>query len=293
MKKIAMLEKQLKRYAEKNDSLEIEVQQWKKKCGDKEHRLYVEYDQEFTIQNLKDQVDILTRQLHQVEKVRSDSARKEEISDAEAATFAELKASWTHRESLYTQQLATLRQAAMVLEEENVRLQAALDAETTAKLALKEREGAYIIMMKSMEAELEKSAQAIRNMEDRLDLEERHRADGDPDVLNELYLKIEVLENETQNLKDELSLLEEERDKWTQISKEAAPMSPKKTNFPPRSSSAVDLLDKLPRGGTLEVELLKTKIAEKKVSEIERLRSENSFLVKQLVATLDSVSRLS
>ncbi|KAI9340159.1 hypothetical protein DFJ73DRAFT_779101 [Zopfochytrium polystomum] len=60
----------------------------------------------------------------------------------------------------------------------------------------------------------------------------------------------------------------------------------------PRTSSAIDLVDTLPEGGDLKVQIMKSKIAALKESELKRLRAENIALVNELAATLNNIANM-
>jgi FtsZ-binding cell division protein ZapB len=100
-----------------------------------------------------------------------------------------------------------------------------------------------------------------------------------------VIFQIDELKAEVKHLTEQNQTLSEEQEHWQHISRMSSvtsrvsgttttpPTTPQKV-FPVRSSSAVDLVDKLPPGGNLDTELLKQRVVASLQDKITKLQAE-------------------
>ncbi|KAJ3328738.1 hypothetical protein HDU76_009376 [Blyttiomyces sp. JEL0837] len=323
--RITSLERQLKKALFANEVLENELQKWQKKyhttSTSTDHYIRQEELSTMTIQELREQVINLNKRLQKQGKSLMEVERQNRELQERMLGFVEERKALIEKEDRLNLVLGGLKGRVGEEQANNDRLNKLLEEETSRRKVAEQRDEALVAMVRTMEDHLRQERSLKEAAEEKLAFEVKMRkaeAINNVDEVKAQYQSIiDELRNEVKTLSEENTLLQDLTNPQepstnsilpssSTTSSSPTPMStPARVSpsgrtltnpgmFPPRSSSAVDLLEenKLPVDGTLESQLLRGRVAIARESEIQRLRAENMALVNQLVATLDSITNI-
>ncbi|KAJ3041470.1 hypothetical protein HDV00_009266 [Rhizophlyctis rosea] len=315
--RVESLEKELKIFEGAQQSLVQEAERWKRKQYDTSReldQLRNEFDQQQSQLNfMKQEMEKLQNTVHAKEREKQTLNRQ---FDDGLSLVEKSKGEWDSKEASYKHQIATLTKAVNQLKDE-VAQEKENQLRSNRDHQQRETEAqAHVIMIKTLEAEHKKLAEEANEA---LAFEQRRRRasfgpSGCPEhdkMIDELQATIKSLAEQNQSLQEEvetLRVLITDTQTSPSLTPAPAPISPTppssapgsptgkgKPRFPPRTSSAQDLLTMYTNGqssGSLATELLREKVQTGVKSELTRLRDENIALVNYLAATLDSVAKL-
>ncbi|KAJ3307939.1 hypothetical protein HDU76_004236 [Blyttiomyces sp. JEL0837] len=333
-KRIALLEEQLKNAQQSNEILEAEVEKWQKKfltsTSSTDHYINQTNLQSTTIATLESEITTLTRRLQKQSKQMLEVEKQNSVLQESLAKLVEERQRWVERENVLALQVGGLN--AKLVEERGTidRLKKQIEEEITRRKVVEQRDEALVAMVRTLEDHLREQQSLKEAAEERLEFEIKLRQSenvDEKDAVNAQYEQmIEDLRAEVKSLTEENLLLQNPtlnnininttasnptsnttpptlKTKNTLLIYRDSPNSPsgrELTNpemFPPRSSSAIDLLENeelsnCNDGNSLEIMMLRGRAEAARESELKRLREENLALVNQLVATLDSVSMI-
>ncbi|KAI8836359.1 hypothetical protein BC829DRAFT_405728, partial [Chytridium lagenaria] len=286
-----LLESQaIKKVIEEKEALEQELDKWRKVTPPQirivvwniEYLYKLEDTHSTTIQDLKSQNAELKKRLALKDKECGDAALQAKVAEESLAVLTKEKQAWGVKEQGYLKTIAGVKADQQVLEE------------TNSQSETMNREKALIAMIRTLEEQTQLAKKAMESLEMQVEMMSRERKDRvvtDPDTMMD---QIERQELEIEALKEQLN---NERVQWTKISSKANQIRDADTVgkpfIPPRISSAVELVHQIPDGaGSLEVEMLKSRVVDSLMNEIKELRSQNLLIITNFVATLDNVTNM-
>ncbi|KAJ3278902.1 hypothetical protein HK104_001933 [Borealophlyctis nickersoniae] len=318
--KLESLERNLKKVEAAHHSALEESGNWKRRYNETKRNLdavrVAQEQQEAKTHQLQEEVDKLQQKLNAKEREKATLNRH----------FDNGLNMVQQSEAQYKAQIASLTQSNEKLKAELGELKEHRILDSRTRNQHETEAQAHVIMIKTLEAEVEKWKKHTQEVEEALAFERRRRrADSiGPAGCAEHSLMIDELQETNRSLGDQNQSLQEEVENLRSMLEEAqhaaasaaaAPATPvpilasppvsvptspttgkPRPRIPPRSSSAQDLLAMYEAGaaggGSLATELLKTQVQAGVKTELQRLRQENVALVNYLAATLESVSKL-
>ncbi|KAJ3215935.1 hypothetical protein HDU67_010166 [Dinochytrium kinnereticum] len=286
-----------KKILEEKEALEEELDRWRKKyessSGNIEYLYQMEDASSTAIQELKDQNTELKRRLLQKDKEIADMTSLTKTADEALSVFVKQKEDWAAREQTLQKSLASVKSEKQALEDLVAQTEANVKALQGQINAAKNKENALIVMVKTLEEHLQMSKKELEALETQAEVMNRERQGrviDDPDNLVEQIHRQDI---EIEALKEQLN---NERISWGKISNKVSQMRDtdvSKPHIPPRISSAVELVHQIPDGaGSLEVEMLKSRVVDSLMNEIKELRHQNLLIITNFVATLDNVTNM-
>ncbi|KAJ3049528.1 hypothetical protein HK097_009489 [Rhizophlyctis rosea] len=313
--RVETLEKELKIFEGAQQSLVQEADRWKRKHNESSRELESlrnDFDQQHAqLTFLKEQMEKLQQTLSVKEREKQTLNRQ--FGDG-LSMVEKSKEEWDSKEASYKHQIGSLTKMVAQLKEELSQEKENHFRDIRDHQQRETEAQAHVIMIKTLEAEVEKHKKVAEEAKEALDFEKRRRRAsfgpaGCPEhdkMIDELQDHLKSLTEQNQSLQEEVETLRMlvADEKPLERTPEPAPISPAvsspsspkgKPRFPPRTSSAQDLLTMYTSGqtsGSLATELLREKVQTGVKSELTRLRDENIALVNYLAATLDSVARL-
>ncbi|KAJ3032000.1 UNVERIFIED_CONTAM: hypothetical protein HDU68_009101 [Siphonaria sp. JEL0065] len=189
--------------------------------------------------------------------------------------------------------------------------------DVAARSALVMEDTKKSILIKRLQDDLEKANEGFKAVVDKI-VSEKESATGHSNRTKaDLELVIATLRDENKSLLAENQSLKEENERNEQSLKqillqasisETSPPVPllantesipqsivtttrSGTKIPPRSTSAISLINILPVDGSLEIQMLKQRAITAQQVELQRLKEENQALISQLSATLNSINQ--
>ncbi|KAJ1554146.1 hypothetical protein HK405_005893 [Cladochytrium tenue] len=296
-------------YQEKMD-LEGTVEALKRRVAesslDADYRRRLEDTQSMTLQETREVLAAVERQASKLQKDGVDLERRLTKADAEVDTAKEMVRTVERREAALSGQIVHLRSEKMAIEEALAHAMSELEVERRTRQALELSEGALSSRVQRLEERLrqveaqgasgpggiERLSSTASSTTSSSSSSTAAAAGGESaaEELARQQLQAQIEDLATTNA----ALVEELQALGAGPSAAAGALGGRsgsgrgpgsgglrgtgRLHVPPRISSAVKLLDHLPPGGALDEEIWKGMVAEKKVSEIERITYENDML---------------
>ncbi|TPX54382.1 hypothetical protein CcCBS67573_g09583 [Chytriomyces confervae] len=203
------------------------------------------------------------------------------------------------REAQLERQLASARDANASLSESLKAARADQSEYMTARSAMVLEDAKKNIQIKTLKLELAKVNTNFKELVDKIVSESQNASNASQGDLQNM---IEKLRDENKSLIIDNQNLKQENERHEQslnqllLQQPALPALSTSKNqpgkFPERSTSAIGLIDVLPKDGNLEIQMLRQRAMNKQQEELERLREENKFLLEQYEATLESLNKI-
>ncbi|KAJ3413583.1 hypothetical protein HDV05_007808 [Chytridiales sp. JEL 0842] len=295
------LKEELRAEKQRADSLLDELESYKKKymnlLSEASRQRNTDEEEHMTSEALRKDVAELTKELQRKERER---LQADQITEELAAELEDLKLEATKSEEVKN---TLLRQVSVLTDRMSqfdgiVRsLEEALSEEISKRKASEEREKTLLEKNVALEQQLKTSNDAI----EMLKLKPKRQQsidDFSKTIIEQLRTELDNVTTQNQTLIEEVENLRmlNAHDASQDIPKNPT-RSPTKKHVPPRSSSAVGIIDKLPASGSLEGEMLKQRVVSglqeqirQLQKEVQDLRKQNRTLVEDMVATLNSMT---
>ncbi|KAJ3107484.1 hypothetical protein HDU97_004080 [Phlyctochytrium planicorne] len=288
--------------AEKNALID-ELEMWRKKyemsSGDVEHLNRLEGFNSNAIQDLRNQVAEFRRKLQLKERELNETTARAKVAEEALSVIGKHRAEWISKEQSLQKALASVRAEKLTMQDQIQSSETALETAQKELAAAKNRELALVAMVQSLQGQLQavwQATKSVESLETKIEMMQRERKDRTVDDADSLTEQLHRQEIEIETLREQIN---NERISWGKISNKANQLrniesqDTSKPVIPPRISSAVELVHQVPDGeGTLELEMIKSRVVDSLMNEIKELRQQNMLIISNFIATLDNVTNM-